>query len=80
MTPGRVYVETGGKDLLRIVTFDEKNKRNHVIELDKRTGKWHAHNGYLHSENGTSQHEQLSDDDKKILEKVKRLWHNHRGA
>ena len=40
MTKGRVYVEVGGKDLLRIVFFDENNKRNHVIERDKRTGEW----------------------------------------
>ena len=80
MTKGRVYVEVGGKDLLRIVFFDENNKRNHVIERDKRTGEWHAHSGYLHNEDGTSDHDPLNDDDKKILAKVKRLWHNHKGV
>ena len=80
MTAGRVYVEVGGKDLLRIVSFDEKNKRSHVIEVDKRTGKWHVHNGYFHSEKGESRHEPLSDEDEKMLAKVKSLWHNHKGV
>lgn len=80
MTEGRVYVEVGGKDLLRIVFFDENNKRNHVIERDKRTGEWHAHSGYLHNEDGTAEHEPLNDADKKMLAKVKRLWHNHKGV
>lgn len=80
MTEGRVYVEVGGNDLLRIVFFDENNKRNHVIERDKRNNKWHVHNGYLHNDKGVADHEPLSDDDKKILEKVKRLWHNHKGV
>lgn len=75
MTAGRVYVETGGNDLLRIVFFDEGNKRNHVIERDKRTGKWHAHNGYFHSEKSDSRHDELNDDDKRMLAKVKKLWY-----
>ena len=76
-TPGRVYVEVGGKDLLRVVFFDKDNKRNHVIERDKRTDEWHTHNGHLHSEYGEAQHEPLSDDDKRMLAKIKNLWYNH---
>ena len=76
-TTGRVYVEVGGKDLLRIVFFDEDNKRNHVIERDKRTDKWHVHNGYHHSEYGESQHDPLSDNDKRMLEKIKNLWYKY---
>jgi hypothetical protein len=76
-TPGRIYVEVGGKDLLRVVFFDKDNRRNHVIERDKRTNEWHTHNGYLHSEYGGAQHEPLSDDDKQILAKIKKLWYNH---
>ena len=77
MTPGRVYVEVGGNDLLRIVFFDKDNKRNHVIERNKRTDEWHTHNGYLHAEYGAAQHEPLSDDDKRTLAEVKRLWYKH---
>lgn len=80
MTKGRVYVEVGGNDLLRIVSFDENNKRNHVVERDKRSGEWHVHNGYFHSENGKSQHEPLSDADKHLLEKVHKLWYNKNGT
>ena len=80
MTAGRVYVEVGGKDLLRIISFDENNKRNRVIERDKRTGKWHVHSGYFHAENGTSRHELLNDGDKKLLAKAQAVWHNHKGV
>lgn len=80
MTPGRVYVHVGGNTLLRIISFDETNKRDHVIEFDKRTNTWHAHNGYFHTEKGKSKHEPLSAEDKKMLEKVQKLWHNHKGV
>ena len=79
MTPGRIYVETGGNDLLRIMTFDKNNKRNHVIERDKRSKKgesWHVHNGYFHSEKGTKRHEPLSSRDKLLLAIAKKLWYN----
>lgn len=79
MTKGRIYVEVGGNDLLRIISFDESNKRNHVIERDKRSGEWHVHNGYFHAEHGTSQHEPLNDIDKRLLDKVRKLWYNNKG-
>ena len=79
MTEGRIYVEVGGNDLLRIISFDESNKRNHVIERDKRSGEWHVHNGYFHAEHGTSQHEPLNDIDKRLLEKVRKLWYDNKG-
>lgn len=79
MTPGRIYVETGGDDLLRILTFDQDGKRNRVIERDKRTGKWHGHTGYFHTEKGTSDHEPLTDEDKKIIAKVERKWYDKLG-
>ena len=80
MTKGRIYVEVGGEELLRIVSFDENNKRKHVIERDKRSGEWHVHNGYFHSEYGKFQHESLSDSDKSLLEKVRKLWYNKNGT
>lgn len=80
MTPGRIYVETGGNDILRIIFFGEDNRRNHVIERNKRTGEWHAHNGYHHSEYSESRHDPLNDDDKIVLAKVKSLWYKYRGA
>ena len=35
MTKGRIYVEVGCGDLLRIISFDKTNKWNHVIEREK---------------------------------------------
>ena len=77
MTPGRIYVQVGGTDLIRIVLMDGDNKRYKTIELDKRTGKWHVHYGYFHSENSDVVHNDLTEDDNKLLEKVKREWYNH---
>jgi len=79
MTEGRIYVEVGGKDLLRIIAFDKNNRRNHVIERDKLSGEWHVHNGYYHAEDGKSRHEPLNDKDKILLDKVYKLWHNKIG-
>ena len=80
MTPGRIYVETGGKDLLRIIFFDEENKRNRVLERDKRDDTWHVHEGYYHTEYGQKDHGNLTENDKKLLEKVKKIWDNHNKA
>ena len=76
MTKGREYVEVGGNDLLRIITFGDNNERNVVLERDKRTGVWHKHLGYLHAERGKEVHEPLSDADKKHIEEIKRIWYN----
>ena len=76
MTRGRIYVHVGGNDILRIVQFDEENKRNKTIELDKRIKRWHAHNGYFHSEGSKNRHDDINNDDKKLIEKVMKMWEN----
>lgn len=76
MTQGRIYVETGGNDLLRIVQFDANNKRRYVIERDKRTDKWHVHKGYEHTEHSEKHWDHLTDDDEKLLARVKELWYS----
>lgn len=76
MTRGRVYVTVGGEDLIRITFFDEENKRNKVIEKDKRTGEWHVHYGYEHTEYSENHRDPLSDKDKALLDRVKELWKN----
>ncbi len=76
MTPGRVYVETGGDDLLRVVFFDNSNRRNKVLERDKRTGEWHVHEGYFHNEYGKDEHGNLSAADQAMIDKVETLWQN----
>ena len=77
MTNGRTYVQIGGEEILRIVQMDENNRRNRVIEFDKKNKQWHVHQGYLHSENSENQHDPLSISDVRLLEKVKKIWHNH---
>ena len=80
MTNGRTYVQIGGEEILRIVQMDENNRRNRVIEFDKKNKQWHVHQGYLHSENSENQHDPLSISDVRLLEKVKKIWHNHRAV
>ena len=78
MIPGRIYVETGGNDLLRVVSFDENNKRNRVIERSKQTGEWHVHEGYFHSENG-ERHGELTAEDRNLIDRITRKWYNRNG-
>lgn len=77
MTKGRIYATIGGKELIRITFFDDDGKRNKVIEKDKRTGKWHVHHGYEHSEYSEKKHDPLLPDDQKFLDKVQEMWKNH---
>lgn len=76
MTAGRVYAEVGGQDIIRIIQFDTDNKRSKVIEKDKRSGDWHVHNGYEHTEYSESHRDPLSSEDDELLEKVLKLWQN----
>ena len=76
MTNGRAYVQVGGEDIVRIVFMGEDNKRNKVIEKDKKNKQWHVHHGYFHTEESEKKHEPLSKSDETFLEKVKQIWHN----
>lgn len=76
MTKGRMYAQVGGEDIVRIVQMGENNKRNKVIEKDKRTGEWHVHRGYLHTEDSEKLHEPLNSSEQKLLDNVKKIWHN----
>lgn len=78
MTDGRIYVQVGGDDMLRIVQFDKDNKRNKTIEKNKRTGEWHVHRGYNHTEYSNDEHEALTDKDKTLIDKITKLWNNRR--
>lgn len=78
MTSGRVYATVGGDELIRITFFDENNKRNRVIEKDKKTGKWHVHEGYFHTENSENHWDELTDADRAILDKILTEWDNHK--
>lgn len=80
MTRGRIYatVAKGTKALKAITYYDRDNKRFKQIDLDhyhKVGGKPtrpHTQTGYYHDGTAAA----LSTDEKKLLDKVKRLWQN----
>ena len=78
MANGRIYAEVGGKDIIRIIRFDADNKRNRVIEKDKRTGEWHVHSGYLHTEYSEKHREILNHQDRELLDGILRMWSNRK--
>lgn len=79
MTPGRIYATVGGNEIIRITFFDDNNKRKRVIEKDKRTGEWHVHKGYLHSEYSENHRDKLDPIiDKPILDRVLEQWQNRK--
>ena len=78
MTNGRVYATVNGNEVQRITFFDKDNKRNKVIEKDKRTGKWHVHHGYYHSEYSNNKHDELTQSDKQILDETIEKWDNRK--
>lgn len=78
MTEGRIYAEVGGNDVIRIVQFDADNKRNKVIEKDKRTGEWHVHNGYLHTEYSEEHRDPLNNEDQELLDRILSIWSNRK--
>lgn len=80
MTQGRVYVTVGGKDLLSIMYFDSVKKRVKSIDLDHehKNMRPHTHHGYEHYENdGPKGATNLTIEEKKMVERVRKLWYNH---
>lgn len=78
-TNGRVYVEVGGKDLLRIIYYDRSNKRVKQIDLNHvhKGMNPHTHHGYNHNENdGAKGASNLTTEEKKMVERVKQIWYN----
>ncbi len=82
MTRGRVYVTVGGKDLIKIIYFDNDNKRVKEINLDhKHRGMdFHTHHGYFHYENdGPKGGSNLTPEEKRMVDRVEKLWYKHLG-
>lgn len=80
MSNERVYVTIGGNDLLRITYFDKENKRVKQIDLDHthKGMKPHTHHGYNHNEkDGPKGASELLPKEKKMVERVNRIWYNH---
>lgn len=69
----------GGKDLLRIIYYDRKNKRVKQIDLNHvhKGMNPHTHHGYNHNENdGTKGASNLTTEEKKMVERVELIWYN----
>ena len=83
MTKGRIYVTVNAKSELKAITYyDNNGKRIKQIDISgephKIKGKLslpHTHKGYFHSENGTFE---LSPKELKMVDRVKKIWYNHR--
>lgn len=79
MTKGRVYVTVGGNDLLQIIYFDQRSRRNKTIDLSHtHDGKRpHTHHGYNHNENDSAKgYATLTIEEKKMVERVRKIWYN----
>lgn len=82
MTRGRVYVTVNEADQLKFISYyDTSNKRVKQIDLDKphKGISPHTHHGYEHSENDSAKgFANLTTEEKKLVEKINRIWHNRR--
>ena len=78
MTKGRVYVEIVKGNLKSITYFDNKNKRNKLIEFKYHKGKNpHVHQGYFHNEYSINNDAaRLNTKEKKMVENVKKIWYD----
>ena len=82
MTEGRVYVTVGGKDMLQVIYFDTENKRTKTIDLDHphKGMDRHTHHGYYHNENdGPKGGSNLTPEEKRMVDRVEKLWYKHIG-
>lgn len=82
MTKGRVYVTLNKNDNIKAITYyDVANKRTKQIDLDRPHDKVspHTHHGYIHSENDSAKgYANLTTEEKKMVEWVKKVWYNRR--
>lgn len=80
MTRGRVYVTVNDRDTPKFISYyDAANKRVKQIDLDRphKGVSPHTHHGYEHSENDSAKgYANLTTDEKKMVERVKRIWYN----
>lgn len=82
MTKGRIYVTLNKNDNIKAITYyDAANKRTKQIDLDRPHDKVspHTHHGYIHNENdGVKGYANLTTEEKKMVERVKKIWYNRR--
>lgn len=82
MTSGRIYVNINNKnEIASIVYFDKNNKRNKQIDLThKHNGNIpHTHHGYKHNEYDSKKGaSKLSTEERKMIERVEKIWYNYK--
>lgn len=83
VTKGRVYVTVNKDNTIKSITYyDNKGKRTKSIDLTHRHNAMdlHVHHGYNHNENdGRKGAANLNPDEKRMVERVKKLWYNNLG-
>lgn len=81
MTKGRVYVTLDANNEPKYISYyDAQNKRSKTIDLDKPHKGLipHVHHGYEHNENdGPKGATGLSSKERKMVDTVLKVWHNH---
>lgn len=80
MTKGRVYATVNDKDEISSISYyDNSNKRTKQIDLthEHQNMKPHTHHGYYHAErDGKKGAAKLTAEERKMVDRVKRLWLN----
>lgn len=83
MTKGRVYVTVNAANELKFISYyDKNNMRTKTIDVDRphRGIKPHTHHGYNHNEkDGPKGATNLTTEEYKMVERVKKIWHNKKG-
>lgn len=77
-TKGRVYVTVNNDNELSFISYyDREGKRSKTIDLlHAHDGKSpHSHTGYEHG----GKAEDLTDDEKKLLARVRKAWYDNKG-
>ena len=80
-TKGRIYGVINSKgNLGSIITFDKSNKEAKEISLDHSHSKLkpHVHTGYLHSGDKTEGVRPPNESEMKLIQKVEKIWNNHK--
>ncbi|MDO5001551.1 MAG: hypothetical protein Q4E20_04815 [Eubacteriales bacterium] len=77
-TRGRIYVTVNSENNPAFISFyDAQGKRTRTIDLLRaHDGKMpHAHDGYTHGGEAAD----LTDDEKKLLARVRKVWYDNKG-
>lgn len=81
MTKGRVYVTVTNDNLLKSITYYDRNGlRTKQIDLDKQHKGMqpHTHHGYFHNENDSSKGAaNPTTEEKNMVDRVTKLWYNY---